>query len=418
MNSNYIETPTESTIAMADFLNAVLPDQGIYYIATPQPGKKWFKHYPCKTIAEMVAKALALDESKQNTYFACASYLNPSYIGADGKPHFRTSLNAGWCKTFWCEIDCGADKAEEGKGYETRQLAAEALKAFCKATGLPIPMVVRSGGGLHCYWVFTETITKEQWLSVAFKFKELAKLGRAVLLADPSRTADIASVLRPVGTHNWKPERDGAEVTLHRFMAPMGFNEFKASIETAHAIMVAERPAREPSDSPPYDGPGLSLDQLAEMLHFIDPDITRDEWWGILAAIADEYGEAARDIARNWSAGVFHNRQAELYDEADFEYQYSDAVSRTDYGGTRKTMGTVVMLARDGGWIDPRKTAPATSDWVADINDEYAWIEVNASIYRLRHGDFIEPAKFKIQFDNQTITIASGKGSRAVGKGT
>ena len=42
----------------------------------------------------------------------------------------------------------------------------------------------------------------------------------------------------------------------------------------------------------------------------------------------------------------------------------------------------------------------------------------NASIYRLRYGDFIEPAKFKTHFDNQTIKVANGQGTRSVGKGT
>jgi hypothetical protein len=401
-----------------DFLTLVLPDTGVYFLATPNPGGPGFIHYPLKTIPEMVARAFELNGAKQNVYFACASYLNESYIGKDGKRHWRTGVNAGWVKSFWCEIDCGADKAKAGKGYEKLKQAAQALKAFCLANALPIPTLVKSGGGLHCYWVFTETVTKESWLPVAFKFKALAKDGRAPLLADPSRTADIASVLRPVGTNNWKPERAGAVVTLHCVGDPMDFADFQSAVDAAHAQMLADKPPAAKPAATPYDGPGLPLVHVADMLGHIDPDSGRDTWWGNLVAIADEYGEAGRDVTRNWSAGVLHNRAAELYDEADFEYQYSDAVSRTAYGGRRKTMGTVVMMAREGGWIDPRTAPPTASDWVATLNEDYAWIEVNASIFRLRYGDFIDPAKFKTQFDNQTITVASGQGTRTIGKGT
>jgi hypothetical protein len=282
MQNNYISKSQMSDHGTEDFLSLVLPDTGYYFIATPNPGGPGFKHYPLNTIPEMVAKANELNDARQNVYFACASYLNESYIGKDGKRHWRTGLNAGWAKTFWCEIDCGADKAAEGKGYETLKQAATALKAFCLANAVPIPTVVKSGGGLHCYWVFTETITKESWLPVAFKFKMLAKEGRAPLLADPSRTADIASVLRPIGTNNWKPSRAGAKVILHRTMDPMDFTDFQSAIEVAHAQMLADKLPTQKNDATPYDGPGLAIEHLAGMLEHINPDIARDEWWGLL----------------------------------------------------------------------------------------------------------------------------------------
>ena len=247
----------EASDPTEDFLTLVLPDTGVYFLATPNPGGPGFIHYPLKTIPEMVAKAFELNGAKQNVYFACASYLNESYIGKDGKRHWRTGLNAGWVKSFWCEIDCGADKAKAGKGYEKLKQAAQALKAFCLANALPIPTLVKSGGGLHCYWVFTETVTKESWLPVAFKFKALARDGRAPLLADPSRTADIASVLRPVGTNNWKPERAGAVVTLHCVGDPMDFADFQSAVEVAHAQMLADKTPSPKDTATPYDGPGL-----------------------------------------------------------------------------------------------------------------------------------------------------------------
>ncbi|MFA6312656.1 MAG: primase-helicase family protein [Sterolibacterium sp.] len=56
--------------------------------------------------------------------------------------------------------------------------------------------------------------------------------------------------------------------------------------------------------------------------------------------------------------------------------------------------------------------------WVNSINQKYAWIEADASIYRLDYGDFIRPADFKTQLDNQTVSIKSGDNQKSVGVGT
>lgn len=67
----------------------------------------------------------------------------------------------------------------------------------------------------------------------------------------------------------------------------------------------------------------------------------------------------------------------------------------------------------------PANTATALlPPWVAGINDECAWIEEVASIYRLRYGDFIAPEKFRLHFDNQTISIGVGSGTKQVGVGS
>ncbi|BAN34905.1 hypothetical protein SCD_n01069 [Sulfuricella denitrificans skB26] len=58
------------------------------------------------------------------------------------------------------------------------------------------------------------------------------------------------------------------------------------------------------------------------------------------------------------------------------------------------------------------------SSAIDDLNQNYAWIEANTSIYRLEYGDFIEPAKFKTQHDNKTVSIQSGGSSKSVGIGT
>ena len=42
---------------------------------------------------------------------------------------------------------------------------------------------------------------------------------------------------------------------------------------------------------------------LEPMLHFVDPWCDREKWIKVLFALAEEYGEEARDLAVRWSRG-------------------------------------------------------------------------------------------------------------------
>jgi hypothetical protein len=105
-------------------------------------------------------------------------------------------------KALWLDLDCSEEKEKEGKGYLTKEAALNALKAFCKKMTLPEPLIVDSGGGLHIYWPLTEMIEASHWKAIAAELKRATEAHG--LLADASRTADAASVLRPVGTLNRK----------------------------------------------------------------------------------------------------------------------------------------------------------------------------------------------------------------------
>src|SRR5262249_41719199 len=109
----------------------------------------------------------------------------------------RTKQNARCAKAFWLDIDAGPDKP-----YPDWKAAARALAEFCKATGLPRPLIVLSGLGIHAYWPLVQTLDPETWGCYARGLKALCvKHG---LQADPARTADITSVLRTPGTHHRK----------------------------------------------------------------------------------------------------------------------------------------------------------------------------------------------------------------------
>lgn len=156
--------------------------------------KEFFKNIPVKDIPDALKRVGALSEGGRDGYFACAEYINGDS---------RKASNALGAWAYWFDIDCGQAKADKGLGYATKKEAAAALTAFIKQTKLPDPdFIVDSGNGLHVYFCSDEFIPAAEWKVGADKLKALTK--QYGLLADDTRTADIASVLRVPGTYNYK----------------------------------------------------------------------------------------------------------------------------------------------------------------------------------------------------------------------
>jgi hypothetical protein len=176
-----------------DFLRRVLPSEGYYAIivindgAPPQQG--FFG-----SVEELAAACQQADRNGNNTYFAYSSFQNRQS---------RKQTNVLTTRVLAMDVDCGWDeKKQQWKPYRTQQEGAAALSVFLKDTGLPIPMVVNSGRGLHLYWVLDRDLPPEEWQPLADRIKALA-LGRGFHI-DPTITADGARVLRPTQTHNPK----------------------------------------------------------------------------------------------------------------------------------------------------------------------------------------------------------------------
>ena len=176
-------------MATTDLLSAVLPSKGWYCIVGLKTGSKPKQTFH-ETLGECEQVIDGLVKDEYNAYFACSKYeTNKS----------RTQPNAKYIKAFWLDIDCG-----EGKDYPSQIEGLAALKNFCKTTGLPKPTVVNSGRGLHIYWRLSRIITAEEWKPVAERIKYLCD--EYDFHVDPSRTADLASILRVPETLNFKDD--------------------------------------------------------------------------------------------------------------------------------------------------------------------------------------------------------------------
>lgn len=170
------------------FFAAVLPLNGLKCLAVPRGDGKGWKHYFGQDAAWAQAQALRLDARGANVYLACAGFHTSDN---------RQGANVAALRAFWTDIDAGPTKP-----YPHKRDAAKAVLDFTTALGLPQPWLVQSGNGIHVWWAMDADMTPDEWRPVAEMLKQACVAWG--LKADPSRTSDIASVLRPVGTFHRK----------------------------------------------------------------------------------------------------------------------------------------------------------------------------------------------------------------------
>jgi len=170
------------------FLKTILPEDGYKFVGLSRAGSSGIAHKAYESL-ELMAEAIASYDKQTNltVYHACAAYKEPSYeaiVNGEAKKKYRGEPNWFKAKSFWADIDCGEDKAAEGKGYPDKKSAATAIVGFCRANGFPDPMLVDSGGGIHCYWPLTPVLvriagevwpaaSKLPWLGLVFLSTQL-----------------------------------------------------------------------------------------------------------------------------------------------------------------------------------------------------------------------------------------------------
>lgn len=283
------------------------------------------RNIPCGGQAELAAEVIMRDRRAQNVYHACATF-------KDGQS--RKASNAQAMRAFWLDIDCGAEKAKTGDGYETKEDAAMALRAFCRSAELPRPMIVDSGGGLHVYWPLKKTISAERWKPIADKLKRATKaLG---FLADQSRTADAASILRPVGTHNRKydPPRP---VTLLCDAGDVDPDEFEAALDS---LIGKPNGKKQSHQRGLVDDTPRQRARLASMLECISADCEYEIYRDVVWAVLSLGWEDAPDLAEAWC----------LTAPGRFNEDNFNAIVNSHNSTRSPSIGTLIFFARRGGW--------------------------------------------------------------------
>lgn len=209
----------------------------MYFAAAKLPSGG-YRHYACETIEELAAKCVFLDTQSEQVFYALGSFKDARV--PNPKPEaknpwvYRTHGNVKLVKAFWLDMDVGASEPGKPAKYPDQKAAIAALVKFCKGAGLPIPFAVSSGYGVHVYWPLTEAMMPGQWEDAAKDLKKLTV--KSELLVDHTRTSDMSSVLRPIGTFNRKI-KDGVAgaqpVAAINSGRSFDANEFVATVRTA-----------------------------------------------------------------------------------------------------------------------------------------------------------------------------------------
>lgn len=191
-----------------DFLRLVWPEGDHYFVVEAVNDK--MNHHHIQSVGE-AAKRIKWrdDEAEGNVYLALASFKQDEYIDSKGKRRRRTQENAARLKCFWIDMDCKGRPTD----YANQKDAVKDILRLCSETKLQLPTtVVNSGYGIHAYWVLDESISADDWMTTAKRWR--ATLDACKIRHDPACTTDSARILRPVGTHNRKMGEAARDVTL------------------------------------------------------------------------------------------------------------------------------------------------------------------------------------------------------------
>jgi hypothetical protein len=129
-------------------------------------------------------------------YFSVARMANNQFLKPDGKTGYRrTKDHATWFKAICFDMDIGGKYATQKEGHT-------ALVAALKVIGMPAPMVVNSGRGIHYYWPLVSAIPRAEWETTSIALR--LALAEQNVEIDTSKIHDASMVLRPAGASHKK----------------------------------------------------------------------------------------------------------------------------------------------------------------------------------------------------------------------
>ena len=194
------------------FYEKVLPTQGVYCVTGIDPKTEKTRNRFTETIDDLIKLIETNKDEGQNIFVAPASFNGYS----------RKLEDVLYQRSFFVDLDVG-----EGKEYSTKQEALLSLESFIETTGLPEPVRIDSGRGVHAYWILDQDIPVSEWKPYAEKFKELC-LGNDLHI-DPVVTANPNRIMRCPDALNYKTDPPSPTLILDdtEDYPVYSFDEFK-----------------------------------------------------------------------------------------------------------------------------------------------------------------------------------------------
>lgn len=294
------------------FLQAVLPETGhpviSYWFRSEDQKIRWV-NVPFDSIEAAASYARWLDSKGREVYFACSTYDEESpFLNKSGKARAqRTGDRVECVQSLWADIDI----KPKPDHHLTRNEALNALGRFCDQVGLPAPTLVSSGRGIHAYWIFEAPISAPQWKRLARALKKACEDHDVRI--DAQRATDVASVLRPVGTH-WRKEDPAREVRLvylqpeeDRLPAEEYETRLAFWLETEMSSRFAGREVTNDLAEGIYAPADVAADTVADMCKQVglfretEGNIEEPLWYTCLGVL--NHATDGHEKAQVWSAG-------------------------------------------------------------------------------------------------------------------
>ena len=412
-------SPASLPMDTLSFLRKILPEEGDHYYCMAEFRNGLDnppKHKYAKTVSEIASIIARADSSDFNTFHANATFITNES---------RKQTNTACMKSFWLDLD-----VKDGQ-YASQSEAAAAVADFVFKLDLPMPMIVKSGRGLHCYWTLDANITSADWKATADRLALC--LTHVGVKHDPSCTTDQARVLRPVGTHHRKAAP--ILVTLLRDAGPCEFAEFKYQIDAyadEHALFAAlrkEAPTKsalscgmEPN-YPPSSG-AEAAHKCAAMAEIRDTqgDAPYMQWRNVIGVL--KHCTDGAKLAESWT----ELREQTGHSNVDWQKQWDSwNAGPTTCEQMSKERTACKDCAYFGKVVSPIKLGfaeakPITEadipDWVARMNEDHAQVLLggkyviflkNAPVYvdgRVSvQPQYIDQAAFKSRLAGQMVQL-------------
>lgn len=206
--------------SQSDFFYAVLSQEGKPCIGWLAPDQEGMRHKVFDSLEQMLEYCSNIDYRSANYYFAIST-LKERSIEIAGKRRVRVQKNAAFTRVMVLDIDF-----KDGH-YSDVQSALADVNALAQSQKLPQPIAVSSGYGLHVYWPFAEGIPSEEWTPLAKRFKAAVSMFYPQLVADGSRVADSAGVLRIPDSFNLKHGKEVAVEIVQWFDGLLDIGELR-----------------------------------------------------------------------------------------------------------------------------------------------------------------------------------------------
>ena len=205
---------------LKQFYEKALPTQGVYCISGIDKNGKVSNRF-AETLDDVFDKIDRI-KSNQNTFVALGSF--------DG--YSRKAVDCLFVRSFFIDLDVGPTK-----DYATKEDAHAGIESLLIQTGLPEPVRIDSGGGIHAYWLMDEDIPCDEWKTYAEKFKALCM---SYIKIDPVVTADAARIMRAPDTLNFKTDPPRPTSVISEEIHVYSWQEFREFLGGPTAEQVDE----------------------------------------------------------------------------------------------------------------------------------------------------------------------------------